>query len=300
MDWALLSFVSANCFSANSLLQRYVLHRGLSGVFAFGFWGAMLHLSVSIIILAVNPLPDALQLWPVLAMMGVGLLSVGINLLVCSAVRREEVTRAAPVLDSNAIFVAIMAVLFLGEAITPVKWAAICLVVAGAFVASMHQHPARGGFRVGGPFLMLLVASFGIAVYSVVAKYVLGHMSLWHAYALAGLAAGPAFAVAVHASRSWPEVQRAVLSRRTFALVMSANAFVALALFSALWAYELGPVSLASAIMSTRPVLLLAYAGLIGYLAPRVLMERSTGMALIGKGLAATFVTAGVGVLALL
>ena len=300
MDWALLSLASAICFSGNSLVQRYVLHRELSGVFAFGFWGAMLHLSVSIIILATNPLPDTLQLGPVLAMAAVGLMSVGINLLVCSAMQREEVTRAVPVLDSNVIFIAIMAVLFLGEAITPMKWAAICLVVAGAFLASMHQQPARGGFRVGGPFFMLVAASFGIAVYSIVAKYVLGYMSFWHAYAVAGLAAGPAFAVVVHASRSWPQVQRAARSRRTFALVMSANGFVALALFSALWAFELGPVSLASAIMATRPVLLLAFAGLIGYLAPRMLMERSTGAAVIGKSLAATFVTAGVGAIALL
>ena len=131
MDWVLLSFVSATCLSANSLVQRYVLQRELSGVLAFGFWGTVLHLAVAAGILVLHPLPEALPLRPVLAMAAVGLLTVAISILICSAVRREEVTRAAPILDSSPIFIAIMAVAFLGETLSAIQWTAICLVVAG-------------------------------------------------------------------------------------------------------------------------------------------------------------------------
>ncbi len=299
MDWVLLSVVSATCLSANSLVQRYVLQRELSGVLAFGFWGTMLHLAVAAGILVIHPLPEALPLRPVLAMAAVGLLTVAISILICSAVRREEVTRAAPILDSSPIFIAIMAVAFLGETLSAIQWTAICLVVAGAFLASMHQQTVHGRFNVGLPFFMLLVASFGIAVHSVVSKYVLGYMSFFHAYAVASVAAAPAFAIVVHASRAWPQVRKAAQVPRTFALVMSAGAFLSLAIFCALWAFQLGPVSLAAAIMAVRPVMVLAYAGLFAYLAPRVLMERNSRSALAAKGLAATFVTAGVGALAL-
>ena len=299
MDWVLLSFVSATLLTANSLLQRYVMQRELSGVLAFGFWGAMVHLAVAVGLLVLQPLPETLQLRPVLAMAAVGLLTVFITILICSAVRREEVTRAVPILDSCPIFIAIMAVAFLGEAISAVQWVAICMVVAGAFLASMHQQPVRGRFRVGLPFFLLLSASFGIAVHSIVSKYVLGYMSFQHAYAVAYLAAAPAFAVVIHASRAWPQVRQAAQVPRTFALVLAAGACLSLAIFSALWAFQLGPVSLASAIMAIRPVMVLAYAGLIAYLAPRVLMERNSRSALAAKGLSATFVTAGVGALAL-
>ena len=299
MDWVLLSFAAATCLTANSLVQRYVLQRELSGVLAFGFWGSVIHLAVAAAILVIHPLPDALPLRPVLAMAAVGLLTVAVNILSCSAMRREEVTRAAPIVDSNPIFIAIMAVAFLGETINAIQWAAICLVVSGAFLASMHQQPVRGKFRVGLPFFLLLGASFGIAVHSIVSKYVLGYMSFWHAYAIASLAAAPAFAVVVQASGAWKQVRQAVRVPQTFALVLSAGAFLSMAIFCALWAFQLGPVSLASAIMAVRPVMVLAYAGLIAYLAPRVLMERNSGPALAAKGLAATFVTAGVGALAL-
>ena len=299
MDWVLLSFASATCLTANSLVQRYVLQRELTGVLAFGFWGSMIHLAVAAAILVIHPLPESLPLRPALAMAGVGLLTVAISILICSAVQREEVTRAAPILDSNPIFTAIMAVAFLGETISAVQWIAICLVVAGAFLASMHQQPTRGGFKVGLPFLMLLGASFAVAVHSIVSKYVLGYMSFPHAYAVASLAAAPAFVVVVHASGAWKQVRQAVRVPQTFALVLSAGVFLSIAIFCALWAFQLGPVSLASAIMAVRPVMVLAYAGLIAYLAPRVLMERNSGAALAAKGLAATFVTAGVGALAL-
>ncbi len=299
MDWVILSFVTATCLTGNSLVQRYALQRELTSVLAFAFWGAMVHAALAVGILALRPLPDSLPLVPALAMVCVGLLTVAVSILVCSAVRREEVTRAAPVLDSNPIFIAIMAVVFLGEVLSVLQWAAICLVVAGAFLASMHQNPARGRFKVGLPFFMLLAAAFGIAVHSIVSKYALGYMSFWHAYAVASLAAAPAFAVVVHASRAWGQVRGAAQSPRTFSLALAAGAFLALAIFCALWAFELGPVSLASAIMAIRPVMVLAYAGLIAYLAPRVLMERNSRFALAAKGLAATFVTAGVGALAL-
>ena len=299
MDWVILSFVSATCLSANSLVQRYVMQRGLTGVLAFGFWGAMVHLAVAAGILVLLPLPESLPLLPVLAMGAAGLLTVVVTILICSAVRREEVTRAVPILDSCPIFIAIMAVAFLGEAISAVQWAAICLVVAGAFLASMHQQPVRGRFRVGLPFFMLLAASFVIAVHSIVSKYVLDYMTFWHAYAIGSLAAAPAFAVVIQATRGWPQVRQAARVPRTFAIVLSAGACLSLAIFCALWAFQLGPVSLAAAIMSVRPVMVLAYAGLIGLLAPRVLMEANSRPALAAKGLAATFVTVGVGALAL-
>ena len=300
MDWIGLSLLSAVSFSAYSIIQKRAFQRQTCGIFAFGFWGAMLHLVLAVVILTVNPLSVSWFSMPVLAMLAAGLLNVGFNLLVNKVVQQEDVTRIVPVLDSYPVFIAVMAVVFLGESLTPIKWLAICLVVCGVLVASWHQALPGSRVRIGGPLFLLLVASFGIAVYSIVAKYALGHMSFWHAYAISSIASGPAFVGAVHAFRAWPQVQMAARRSGALATIWSAHGMIFLAFITGLWAFELGPVSLSSAIMATRPVMILAYVTLIGVLAPRVVAERNEGGAVLEKGGAATLVTVGIGVMALL
>ena len=295
MDWIGLSLLSAVSFSAYSIIQKRALQRQTCGIFAFGFWGAMLHL-----VMAVAILPISWFSAPVLAMLAAGLLNVGFNLLVSKVVQQEDVTRIVPVLDSYPVFIAVMAVLFLGESLTPIKWLAICLVVCGVLIASWHQALPGSRARVGGPLFLLLAVSFGIAVYSIVAKYALGHMSFWHAYAISSAASAPAFVLAVHAFRAWPQVKLAASRSEALATIWSAHGMIFVAFITGLWAFELGPVSLSSAIMATRPVMLLAYVTLIGVLAPRVVAERSEGSAVLEKGGAATLVTVGIGAMALL
>ncbi len=300
MGWIGLSLLSAISFTAYSIIQKRALQRQTGGVFAFGFWGAMFHLCLSIGILAASPLPLSWLSMPVLAMVAAGLLNVGFNLLVNKLVQQEDVTRIIPVLDSYPIFIAVMAVLFLGESLTPVKWLAISLVVCGVLLASWHQALPGSRVRVGRTLFLLLLASLGIAVYSVLAKYALGHMSFWHAYAISSVASAPVFVLVVRAFRAWPEVRLAARRPGTMALIGSAHGMICMAFMTGLWAFELGPVSLSSAIMATRPVMLLAYVTLLGLLAPRVVAERDTGSAALEKGGAAALVTLGIGAMAIL
>ena len=300
MDWIALSLLSGISFSAYSIIQKRAFLRRMSGVFAFGFWGALLHLVLAVFILTVNPLPTAWFSAPVLAMLGAGLLNVGINILINRVVQQEDVTRIVPVVDSYPMFVAVMAVVFLGEGLTPVKWLAILLVVCGVLVASWHQALPGSKVRLGGPLFLLLAASLGIAVYSIVAKYALYHMSFWHAYAISSLATAPAFALAVHLFRAWPEVRQAARRSGALGTIWSAHGMIFLAFITGLWAFELGPVSLSSAIMATRPVMIMAYVAVVGVIAPRVVTERISADAVLEKGASAALVTVGIAAMALL
>ena len=300
MDWIALSLLSAVSFTAYSIIQKRALMKQTSGVFAFGFWGAMLHLVLAMAILIASPLTVSWTSTPALAMIAAGLLNVGFNLLVNRVVRQEDVTRIVPILDSYPVFIAIMAVLFLGESLTPVKWLAILLVVCGVLLASWHQALPGSRVRIGGPLVLLLISSFGIAVYSILAKYALGHISFWHAYAISSVASAPAFALAVQAFRAWPEVRLTARRSEALATVWSAHGMIFLAFMTGLWAFELGPVSLSSAVMATRPVMILAYVTLVAVLVPRGITERNSEQAALEKGGAAALVTLGIGAMAVL
>ena len=300
MDWIALSLVSAMSFSTYSIIQKRAFMRQTCGIFAFGFWGAMLHLLLSAVILTVYPLSSSWLSMPVLAMVAAGVLNVAINLLINKVVHQEDVTRIVPVLDSFPMFVAVLAVLFLSESLKPIKWLAIILIVCGLFLASRQQALPGSKVRIGGPLFLLLLASLALAVYNIVAKYALGHISFWHAYAISSAATGPAFALAVHALRAWPEVRLAARRPRALATIWSAHGMIFIAFLTGLWAFELGPVSLSSAIMATRPVIIMVYVTAVGLLAPRVVAEQSSERAFLEKAGAATLVTVGIGAMAVL
>ena len=300
MDWILLSLVSAFSFSAYSIIQKYAFQKGLSSVFAFGFWGGMLHLALAGVILALDPVDIAWTSLPVITVLGAGLLNTGVSLLISRMLQRGEVTRVVPIIDTYPVFVAVMAIIFLGEDVTPLKWMAIFLVICGAVLASGRPTLPGSLASFGGPFFLLLTASFGIATYSILAKYALGHLDFWHVYAISSIGSAPAFAYAVHAFRAWPQVRLAGRSAGGLAVTWSAHGVIGLAFLACLWAFELGPVSLSSAIMAARPVIVLTYATLIGILLPKALTERTAGPALLEKGMAAALVTTGVGAMSLL
>lgn len=298
MNWVTLSLCSALAFSAYTVLQKYAFQRHLSNIFAFGFWGAVFHLVPSLAVLALHP-----PIWaafPVAVTLAAGLVHATYTLLIYRVVQREEeVSRVVPVVDTYPVFVALLAVLFLGEVLTPLKWLAIGLVMSGAFLASWHQALPGSRLKLGCSFVLLLISSFGIAVYSVITKYALEYLSYWQVYALTSLSAAPAFALAALHFRAWPQVRQVGQQPSTLAVVGAAHGMLFLAFIAGFMAFSQGPVSLASAIMASRPLIVLAYATLLSIFLRRVLAERTTLGALMAKGLAAALVTAGVGAIAL-
>ena len=301
MNWIVLSLISALAFSAYGIVQKYAFQKQLSSSVAFAFWGVPFHLALAVAILVAKPLSLPWVSLPVLIVLGAGVLNAGFTLLLNKVVQgEEEVSRIVPVVDTYPVFIAVLAVLLLGETLTPLKWLAMALVVSGAFLASWHHALPGSRVKLGSSFFLLLLASLGIAIYSVAAKYALGHLSFWHVYALSSTASAPAFILAVHTLRAWPDVRRGANSIGSLVTTLSAHVILLSAFVTGFMAFTLGPVSLSSSIMASRPLIVLVYATLIGIFLPKVLAEKTSSRAMMQKGLAASLVTLGVGAMAFL
>ena len=79
-----------------------------------------------------------------ITVLGAGLLNTGVSLLISRMLQRGEVTRVVPIIDTYPVFVAVMAIIFLGEDVTPLKWMAILLVICGAVLASGRAQTLPG------------------------------------------------------------------------------------------------------------------------------------------------------------
>ncbi len=150
------------------------------------------------------------------------------------------------------------------------------------------------------PFALLLIASFGIAVYSAVAKYALGHLSVWQLYALSSVGAAAGFTVAAQGFGAWRTIGAMLKAPKAMGVTALAHVTLLIAFMTSFIAFSLGPVSLSSAIMASRPVIVLAYATVIATFIPKLVTERASRPALVTKAASALCVTLGVAAMALL
>ena len=275
MDWVLLSLASAVAFTAYTLLQKRALDLYVGPV-AFTALAVMLHLWLAAAILVLSP-PDGFSR-AVGVMMAAGVVHSGIQLLSAYALKRSpDVSRIVPVLDAYPLLVMAMAVLWLGEELTLLKWAAGLLVVAGVLIAAFHQMLPGKRLQIDRSVAAVLAAAFGIALYSVLAKTVVGELSVWQMYAITWVCASPGVLLAARMSGGFGSVRAGLRPGPGLALIVVAQATMVFAFWAGLTAFEQGPVSLISAIMSTRPVLVLLWAALAGVSLRQALRRREPG-----------------------
>ena len=292
MDWVVLSLASAVAFTAYSVIQKRVLDRYVDGAATFAALSCIPHALVASVILITTP-PDWFS-WPVLAMAVAGTLHAAIQLLSSYAFRREaDISRIVPIFDAYPLFVLIMAVVALGESLTPLKAASALLVTVGVMVASWHQSLPGARIRLNRSLLAILGSALCIALYSVLAKAVVGEMSILQMYAVSW-----AFSIPLLMGNSLlgnrGGLYQALTSRPALISTGVAQAVILFAFMVSFMAFELGPVSLSTAVMSTRPVLLLFWVAASG-MSVRAVLGRREGRS---RWVSASFVTAGVGAMA--
>ena len=136
--WAVFALGSSVAFCFVSLCDKRLLSFHLHGVRPLCLWCGVSGTSYGVVMLLVVGIPSgtpwAVTITPILA----GLLMGCSVVLLFRALRLMEASRAIALSQTNPIFVAVLALLFLGERISPVQWASIGLVVAGASLISLR------------------------------------------------------------------------------------------------------------------------------------------------------------------
>ena len=294
MSWVALSLLAAVAFTANSILIKDLLDRGRMRPYALAGLAPAFHILPAIVILALRP-PSDWASTAVLVTLLAGLTVVGVQVLSYVAFHREpDISRAVPVLDAFPVFVVILAVVFLDERLTPVTWAAAALVVAGAMIASQHQALPGERIALNRSVGLLVSASMLIAVATILYKVAVPHLDPWQMYGLSWVVAAPAYTMVLWATGSTREARTLITTARV-AVPAGIGAVAMFAAFvTSFYAFESGPVTLASAIMSIRPLLVLAWVVLVGVRLARVWKGQVAYRSLRAQGVAAVLVTVGV------
>ena len=295
--WIFLAICSAASLGFANIAHKRLLDNYLDGVGVLGVGSILTRLTFGGIMLAVVGWPTEAS-WPAI---GTGLLSglcLGAGLLfLFLGLKLGEASRAVAVSQTNPILVALLALAILGETVGPWQWTAIALVVLGAILVSV-EGLGRGLFRLTPGLTALMASSAGLGMSFFLAKLVLSDLTPWEVFALQELGMVPVFAVFGRPSnwrklysglRSWPALT-------TFLVGEGLLPQLAILLF--VWSFAFGPVSLASAILATRPMFVFLAGTLLSWRRLGLLQESLGTSALAAKFLAIVMIVAGTTLLA--
>ena len=187
--------------------------------------------------------------------------------------RFEEASRASAVIHTFPVFVALLAMPFLGEILSIAQWFAILIVVVGAFSISLRSSTINL-FTINKAFPILIAASLFTAIAHISGKYALEKIEVEFVYAVRNFCMAT-FLAMFSRPKDTVTVIHALKNPQTLALVIIGEMILApVGIFLNVAASSLGAISIVSTVTASRPFFVFLYGSILS-VGPFRLLEES-------------------------
>lgn len=287
--WILFALTAAVGWAFVVLLDKFVIDSeiddpmGTGGLHAFFNCLAVVGISYFIGGFSFNP-------GTVFAGLLIGGLYVLANYFWFSGVGSEDVSRFAPVLSFDIVFISILSFIFLGELLTSLAYAGVALTVAGCILISLEDplHSLKK-MKSGWGLAAALASAFAYSIREVIFKHVSTGIEIWPLLFYFGVAGMILSAPLIYRSRKTIKENTEGLE-----LMMLSGLVSGVAQATFFLAVSLGSVVLVSTITKTRFLLIFFAATAISRLHPEIIHEPLNRKILIQKLVATTMIVLGV------
>lgn len=299
MNWIALALVGAALFGIANILEKHVLSSRLTSIAPYLFILGTISAFSGFIFFSISGVPhDAPVKALTLAIVAAILFAAGLA-MVFLALKQEEVSRVVPLRQLTPIFVTILAVLFLDEYLSLLEWGAMLVTVAGAILISIKRDPEAGGIVLGKTFFLLAGSSLLVAISNVLVKEALVDLSVWTVIGINHLGLATIFYVTTLRPSTLRQLHQMAKQRTPLYLALTAEIIATIASLAQFWSYSLGPISLATVVLATRPFFVLVYATILSVWVPKLIEETGGRGTITLKLVATTMIVSGVGIIAI-
>ncbi|MEC9309142.1 MAG: DMT family transporter [Chloroflexota bacterium] len=292
--WIFLSLIASVNFAVVSVIDKRLLDRHLPSISVLYLWTIFGMLFWSFLILAITGLPLDSAPSTLLICLSSGLvLGVGIGSMFWG-LKREEASRAIAIVNTNPVFVALLAIPIRGEYLSAVQWLALFLVIIGGTFISLRKSITSNifGFSRYTPILIGSSICWGTA--HMAAKYALEDLPLPTVFAIQQLGISLVL-MCVTKKRAWSELRSCMHQTDTCVLMIIGEAILPyISIFLGLMAIKIGPVALVTSLLATRPMFVFLLASILSIKRLRIMDEPMTKGTLTTKMLAISMIIIGV------
>jgi len=261
--WMILAIPASLMFAIVSIIDKRLLTHNLPNVSVLMIWTVMGMVFYAVVILLMTGIPPLATPKIMLICLCSGLsLGVGISLMFL-ALKYEEASRAIAIVNTNPIFVTLLAIPLLGEYLNLTQWIALFLIIAGSALVSIKRSTNNRLLGLSRFTPLLIASSFCWGVAHLIAKYVLEDLPLPTVFAIQQLGVAIVLACYIR-KRSWDGLLQCMRDRNTCLLMIFGEAILPyIAIFVGLTAISYGPVSLVASVLASRPMFVFLFASLL-------------------------------------
>ena len=297
--WLFLALLTPAVFAGIAVIDKRLIDRYMSSLPSYYVWVGFAMLIYGVAFMAIGGVPDTSHLWHIIVA-GLSGLAWGLALaMMFLGYKLQEVSRASAMVFTFPVFVALFAVVFMGESLVPLQWVAIAVVVLGGVLISITG-PATSRSKLTKIIPVLICAALLIATGHLTAKYALEEVSVPWVTALHFL--GVAAVLLLFWRRDTiPNLRRAMGHKEALILMLVAEGVLApIALLAQIFATKLGPVSLVATITGIHPIFVVLYSAVLSMPGLRIMNESFSRGALAVKSTSVALIIGGVASLGLL
>jgi len=267
----LFSLLAPTCLAVSNLVDNHVLHARLSDPVAYDILTTWPTLPIAVVIFLGTKVSFAFDAWFVGT--AVGFAFAFLFIMYTFAMMKERGANVVAVIYTSPLFVAVLALVFLGEELSPESYVGVVLLIASAFLVLYKRFDAKN-LALG----VILVYAFCSAVARVVTKSALEGVDVWSYFfwfLVGGLIGSMVLSVFWRRNLS---VAVRKLDAQILLLLAATTAFGTLGLVFLYSAFSLGPVTLASGLTAIQPSLVLLYSAVVVRFRPGAIpSERVSG-----------------------
>tara|TARA_Y100000588_G_scaffold235098_1_gene248670 strand:+ start:612 stop:1520 length:909 start_codon:yes stop_codon:yes gene_type:complete len=295
-----VALLSAGTFGIVTVLDKRLASYNMPSLVAF-YMGVMISLvGYATVAIIITGIPQHLPPDRLISAIVSGLCWGGALAMMFWGYKLEEASRASAIIHTFPVFVAILAVVFLGETLGFGQWIAIFIVVSGAITISLWGASDGRLIRFNKGLPVLLGASLFTALALLTGKYALEELPLWFVYSLRNYGMATIF-LFLWRPGAFRQLYIALTNKQTLIVLLLAEFILApLAVMLNVAAIKLGPVSLVSTVTATRPVFVFIFGSILSISAIKLLDEPLEIKTLAVKLGAIIMIVAGIAALTLL
>ena len=277
MDWIVTGLISAFLFAVVTVSDKRLLAVYMPSVRSFYFLVGFCQIMLGVVISIFSPWSSSPSFSGILIGISSGA-SWGCGLaLMFYGISKLEVSKVMPIAHTYPVFVTIMAIAFLGDNISLIQSAGILITVLGASIIAASQTKGVKKSAASFVYFLVLLGSILTAVANISYKAGLEEMGFWDLFAIRSVFQGLVLMIVGCHFGIIREVKTVIRSKAGLGLFIFSEGLTApIAIMVMLTALSLGPVALASTIVSTRPLFVLFISGLLSISYLRLLDEPFT------------------------
>ena len=295
--WVILALSSSALFGVVTVIDKRLLDHHLPGVSVLYLWISIVLACYCLPIMVFSGVPEHNSIKYLLIALASGI-SIGIGLATMFVgLKSDEATRAIAITQTNPIVVSILAIMFLDETLNLGQWVSIGLVLVGTIMISLKKFSDHRILLPSRDTPVLLLSSIGLGTGFFLAKYALEGLTVWEVFSVQQLGVVLVFAVFA-LPNVWKNLVRVLRDKNTLLLMIFGEGVLpVIAIVLGLLASNLGPISLVSAILSTRPLFVFMISIFLNRSRWQLADEKLTNKELLMKGVSISLIITGIGAL---